>query len=140
MRLQTARVPGIGLKVTKKSETRGPISRIDSNWPHQHIPKCLKQTFPSPSPVQLLGVSSEIGGHHRHAPIAFKQGRWLDAHQSAPQSNTGDDYLNSIGLILVLLDNDSGRPLDTYSLYHIGLGVPDKAAVIESYVRAKAQA
>jgi catechol 2,3-dioxygenase-like lactoylglutathione lyase family enzyme len=42
-------------------------------------------------------------------------------------------------LNLVLLVNDSGRPLDTYSLYHIGLGVPDKAAVVESYVRAKAQ-
>lgn len=41
-------------------------------------------------------------------------------------------------LNLVLLVNDSGKPLDTYSLYHIGLGVPDKAAVIESYVRAKA--
>ena len=44
-----------------------------------------------------------------------------------------------LNLNLVLLVNDSGKPLDTYSLYHIGLGVPDKAAVIESYVRAKAQ-
>lgn len=44
-----------------------------------------------------------------------------------------------LALNLVLLVNDSGRPLDTYSLYHIDLGVPDKAAVIESYVRAKAQ-
>lgn len=44
-----------------------------------------------------------------------------------------------LALNLVLLVNDSGRPLDTYSLYHIGLGVPDKAAVIESYARAKAQ-
>lgn len=42
-------------------------------------------------------------------------------------------------LNLVLLVNDSGKPLDTYSLYHIGLGVSDKAAVIESYLRAKAQ-
>jgi catechol 2,3-dioxygenase-like lactoylglutathione lyase family enzyme len=42
-------------------------------------------------------------------------------------------------LNLVLLVNDSGRPLDTYSLYHIGLGVTDKAAVVESYVRALAQ-
>ena len=42
-------------------------------------------------------------------------------------------------LNLVLLVNDSGKPLDTYSLYHIGLGVADKAAVIESYLRAKAQ-
>lgn len=40
-------------------------------------------------------------------------------------------------LNLVLLVNDSGKPLDTYSLYHIGLGVADKAAVIESYMRAK---
>lgn len=42
-------------------------------------------------------------------------------------------------LNLVLLINDSDKPLDTYSLYHIGLGVLDKTAVIESYVRAKAQ-
>jgi len=41
-------------------------------------------------------------------------------------------------LNLVLLVNDSGKPLDTYSMYHIGLGVSDKAAVIESYFRAKA--
>lgn len=41
-------------------------------------------------------------------------------------------------LNLVLLVNDGDKPLDTYSLYHIGLGVSDRAAVIESYVRAKA--
>lgn len=41
-------------------------------------------------------------------------------------------------LNLVLLVNDSGKPLDTYSLYHIGLGVSDKAAVIESFHRAVA--
>jgi len=41
-------------------------------------------------------------------------------------------------LNLVLLINDSDKPLDTYSLYHIGLGVSDKAAVVESYFRAKA--
>jgi catechol 2,3-dioxygenase-like lactoylglutathione lyase family enzyme len=37
------------------------------------------------------------------------------------------------------LVNDSGRPLDTYSLYHIGLGVANRAAVIETYFWAKAQ-
>lgn len=42
-------------------------------------------------------------------------------------------------LNLVLLVNDSGKALDTYSLYHIGIGVADKAAVIASYWRAKAQ-
>jgi catechol 2,3-dioxygenase-like lactoylglutathione lyase family enzyme len=42
-------------------------------------------------------------------------------------------------LNLVLLVNDSGKPLDTYSLYHIGLGVADRAGVIESYHRAVAQ-
>lgn len=41
-------------------------------------------------------------------------------------------------LNLVLLINDSDKPLDTYSLYHIGLGVSDKAAVVESYFRARA--
>lgn len=41
-------------------------------------------------------------------------------------------------LNLVLLVNDSDKPLDTYSMYHIGLGVSDKAAVVESYFRAKA--
>ena len=45
----------------------------------------------------------------------------------------------ALRLNLVLLVNDSGRPLDTYSLYHIGLGVADRAAVIETYYRAKAQ-
>ena len=44
-----------------------------------------------------------------------------------------------LNLNLVLLVNDSGKALDTYSQYHIGLGVPDKASVIESYRRAKAQ-
>lgn len=46
----------------------------------------------------------------------------------------------ALHLNLVLLVNDSGRALDTYSLYHIGLGVADKAAVIAAYWRAKAQA
>ena len=39
-------------------------------------------------------------------------------------------------LNLVLLVNDSEKVLDTYSLYHIGIGVSDKAAVIASYYRA----
>ncbi|WP_297471361.1 VOC family protein [Acidithiobacillus sp.] len=39
-------------------------------------------------------------------------------------------------LNLVLLVNDRGETLDTYSLYHLGLGVRDRAAVIESYHRA----
>ena len=38
----------------------------------------------------------------------------------------------------VSLTNDGGKPLDTCSLHHIGLGVRDEAAVIESYFRAKA--
>ncbi|RUM95349.1 glyoxalase/bleomycin resistance/dioxygenase family protein [Pseudaminobacter arsenicus] len=42
-----------------------------------------------------------------------------------------------LSLNLVLLVNDNGRPLDTYSLYHIGFGLPDKAAVIDWYERAK---
>lgn len=45
----------------------------------------------------------------------------------------------ALGLNLVLLVNDSGTPLDTHSLYHLGLGVTDKAAVVESYRRALAQ-
>lgn len=44
----------------------------------------------------------------------------------------------SLNLNLVLLVNDSDEPLDTYSLYHVGLGVQNKAAVVESYHRAKA--
>lgn len=47
--------------------------------------------------------------------------------------------LPDLRLNLVLLISDSDKPLDTYSLYHIGLGVADKVAVIESYFRAKAQ-
>ncbi len=45
----------------------------------------------------------------------------------------------ALHLNLVLLVNDRGTPLDTYSLYHLGLGVADRQAVIESYHRAKAQ-
>jgi len=42
-----------------------------------------------------------------------------------------------LALNFVLLVNDRGAPLDTYSLYHLGLGVADKAAVIETYRRAR---
>lgn len=45
----------------------------------------------------------------------------------------------ALRLNLVLLVNDSGKALDVYSLYHIGLGVADKAAVVESYFRALEQ-
>jgi len=41
-------------------------------------------------------------------------------------------------LNFVILVNDRGTELDTYSLYHIGLGVADRQAVIDSYHRAKA--
>lgn len=41
-------------------------------------------------------------------------------------------------LNFVILVNDWGDALDTYSLYHLGLGVPDRAAVIKSYHRALA--
>ena len=36
-------------------------------------------------------------------------------------------------LNLVLLVNDSAQPLDAYSLYHLGLSVADKAAVVAAY-------
>ena len=41
-------------------------------------------------------------------------------------------------LNFVLLVNDSGEKLDTYSLYHLGLRVPDKDAVIAAYHTALA--
>ncbi|CUA99707.1 VOC family protein [Thiomonas bhubaneswarensis] len=41
-------------------------------------------------------------------------------------------------LNLVLLVNDRGEALDTYSLYHLGLGVAGKAQVIEAYHAAVA--
>ncbi|MEY2340775.1 VOC family protein [Acidithiobacillus sp. IBUN Pt1247-S3] len=41
-------------------------------------------------------------------------------------------------LNMVLLVNDKGDALDTYSLYHLGLGVANRAALIESYHRAVA--
>ena len=44
----------------------------------------------------------------------------------------------ALHLNFVLLVNDRGGDLDTYSLYHLGLGVADRAAVIESYHRAQA--
>lgn len=39
----------------------------------------------------------------------------------------------NLHLNLVLLVNDSQQPLDTYSLYHLGLGVADKSQVIAAY-------
>jgi len=41
-------------------------------------------------------------------------------------------------LNLVILVNDRDEPLDTYSLYHVGLGVRSKEAVIAAYHRAVA--
>ena len=41
-------------------------------------------------------------------------------------------------LNLVLLVNDKGEPLDTYSLYHLGLGVAGKAEVIAAFHAAQA--
>ena len=43
-----------------------------------------------------------------------------------------------LNLNLVLLVNDRGEPLDTYSLYHLGLGVAGKAQVIAAYHAALA--
>lgn len=43
-----------------------------------------------------------------------------------------------LNLNLVLLVNDRNEPLDTYSLYHLGLGVADKAKVILAYYAALA--
>jgi hypothetical protein len=37
----------------------------------------------------------------------------------------------------VLLVNDRGNELDTYSLYHLGLGVADKQAVIAAWHAAR---
>lgn len=41
MRLQTAEMPGIGLKVAGKPANSRLNPRINSNWPHQHVPKWL---------------------------------------------------------------------------------------------------
>lgn len=43
-----------------------------------------------------------------------------------------------LNLNLVLLVNDRGEPLDTYSLYHLGLGVAGRAQVIAAYHAALA--
>ena len=42
-----------------------------------------------------------------------------------------------LNLNFVIVTNDNGEKLDTYSLHHIGLGVGDKQSVIEAYHRAK---
>ena len=62
MRLQTARVPGIGLKVAGKPANSRLTPRINSNQPHQHVPKWLKQTFLSMCPHgaqhrRILGIA-----------------------------------------------------------------------------------
>ncbi|MDD2878079.1 MAG: VOC family protein [Acidiphilium sp.] len=43
-----------------------------------------------------------------------------------------------LALNFVLLVNDKGEALDTYSLYHLGIGVADRDAVVTSYHRAVA--
>lgn len=60
----------------------------------------------------------------------------VEAKDKMPRFSTF--VVPALRLNLVLLVNDSDKVLDTYSLYHIGLGVQDKAAVVESYFRAKA--
>ena len=41
-------------------------------------------------------------------------------------------------LNFVIVVNDKGEKLDTYSLHHLGLGLADKQAVIDAYHRALA--
>lgn len=65
--------------------------------------------------------------------------QFLDIEPKESTERYSTFVVPALRLNLVLLVNDSGRPLDTYSLYHIGLGVADRAAVIETYFRAKAQ-
>lgn len=65
--------------------------------------------------------------------------RFLDTEPKDRTPRFSTFVVPELRLNLGLLVNDSGKPLDTYSLYHLGLGVADKAAVIESYRRAKAQ-
>lgn len=65
--------------------------------------------------------------------------RFLDTEPKDKTPRFSTFVVPELRLNLVLLVNDNGKPLDTYSLYHPGLGVADKAAVVESYFRAKAQ-
>lgn len=65
--------------------------------------------------------------------------RFLNTEPKDRTSRFSTFVVPDLRLNLVLLVNDSGKPLDTYSLYHVGLGVANKAAVVESYFRAKAQ-
>ena len=65
--------------------------------------------------------------------------RFLDTEPKDRTARFSTFVVPALHLNLVLLVNDSDKPLDTYSLYHLGLGVADKAAVVESYFRAKAQ-
>jgi catechol 2,3-dioxygenase-like lactoylglutathione lyase family enzyme len=41
-------------------------------------------------------------------------------------------------LNFVIVINDKGEKLDTYSLHHLGLGLPTKQSVIDAFHRAKA--
>ncbi|MBV1703000.1 MAG: VOC family protein [Hyphomicrobiales bacterium] len=43
-----------------------------------------------------------------------------------------------LNLNFVIVINDKGEKLDTYSLHHLGLGLSDKQAVIDTYHRALA--
>ncbi|WP_253253704.1 VOC family protein [Acidithiobacillus marinus] len=89
----------------------------------------------------MIPATQEFHLSFRVADLAISTRFYTQFLDVAPKQSTArfsTFIVPHLCLNLVILVNDRDEPLDTYSLYHVGLGVKDRAAVIESYHRALA--
>ncbi|WP_414041398.1 VOC family protein [Acidithiobacillus sp. M4-SHS-6] len=89
----------------------------------------------------MIPTAQEFHLSFRVADLAISTRFYTQLLGVAPKQSTArfsTFIVPHLCLNLVILVNDRGESLDTYSLYHVGLGVKDRAAVIESYHRARA--
>lgn len=92
----------------------------------------MQKTFP---------VAQEFHISLRVADLAASVVFYAALFRIAPKDHTeryATFVVPHLALNLVLLVNDRGTSLDTYSLYHLGLGVASKAEVVDSYYHAQA--
>lgn len=97
-------------------------------------------TTPEVNPA-MIPTTREFHLSFRVAGLAISTRFYTQFLGVAPKQSTArfsTFIVPHLCLNLVILVNDRDEPLDTYSLYHVGLGVMDRAAVIESYHRALA--
>lgn len=87
-------------------------------------------------------VAHEFHMSLRVADLAASTAFYTSLLGTAPKDSTSrysTFTVPHLRLNLVLLVNDNAQPLDTYSLYHVGLGVADKDAVVAAYHAALAE-